>query len=100
MGGASFHKSLRVESIKPNRLKVDVDLGGKEIRGGSRTAETRTLKRAKNELRLHAGKGNGRDRSRQEQCRAEHHDPLTRACINHTSRYYARDSCEKRELED
>ena len=38
VGGASFHKSLRVESIKPNRLKVDVDLGGKEIRGGSRTA--------------------------------------------------------------
>lgn len=40
VGGASFHKALRVESIKPNRLKVDIDLGGKEIRGGSRNAVT------------------------------------------------------------
>ncbi len=37
LGGATFHKALRIESIKPNRLKVEIDMGGDEIHGGSRT---------------------------------------------------------------
>ena len=35
VGGASFHKALRIETIKPNRLKVNVDMGGKLLCGGS-----------------------------------------------------------------
>lgn len=31
LGGASFHKSLRIETIKPNRLKIDLDLGTDKI---------------------------------------------------------------------
>ena len=38
VGGSAFHKSLRIETIKPNRLKVDLDLGGGTLVGGSRTA--------------------------------------------------------------
>lgn len=35
VGGSSFHKSLRIETIKPNRLKVNLDLGGNMLIGGS-----------------------------------------------------------------
>lgn len=28
IGGATFHKSLPIEAIKPNRLKINVDIGG------------------------------------------------------------------------
>ncbi|HEY0976761.1 MAG TPA: MG2 domain-containing protein, partial [Flavobacteriales bacterium] len=28
VGGTSFHKSLRIETVKPNRLKIALDLGG------------------------------------------------------------------------
>ena len=35
VGGATFHKALRIETIKPNRLKVNVDMGTKILRGGS-----------------------------------------------------------------
>lgn len=35
VGGATFHKGLRIESIKPNRLKVNFDLGAKIISAGS-----------------------------------------------------------------
>ena len=38
VGGSAFHKSLRIETIKPNRLKVDLDLGGNVLVGGSRTS--------------------------------------------------------------
>ena len=31
VGGATFSKSLKVETIKPNRLKMALDFGGKEI---------------------------------------------------------------------
>ncbi len=31
VGGASFYKNLRVETVKPNRIKVNLDFGGKEI---------------------------------------------------------------------
>ncbi|MDR0830484.1 MAG: alpha-2-macroglobulin [Prevotellaceae bacterium] len=31
VGGATFHKNLRIEAIKPNRLKVNLDLGTKRI---------------------------------------------------------------------
>lgn len=35
IGGATFHKSLRIEAIKPNRLKVNVDLGTEMLKSGS-----------------------------------------------------------------
>ena len=35
VGGSSFHKSLRIETVKPNRLKIDLDLGGGILLGGS-----------------------------------------------------------------
>ena len=38
VGGSAFHKSLRIETIKPNRLKVDLDLGGNALAGGSRAS--------------------------------------------------------------
>ncbi|MBP5218976.1 MAG: alpha-2-macroglobulin [Bacteroidales bacterium] len=36
IGGASFRKALRIESIKPNRLKIDTGLGEGPISGGER----------------------------------------------------------------
>ena len=38
IGGTSFHKTLRVESVKPNRLKVNIDMGTKMLHSGKRTA--------------------------------------------------------------
>lgn len=37
VGGASFHKALRIETIKPNRLKIDTELGGGALKAGSST---------------------------------------------------------------
>ncbi len=34
IGGASFHKPLKIESIKPNRLKINIDFGCDVIEGG------------------------------------------------------------------
>jgi uncharacterized protein YfaS (alpha-2-macroglobulin family) len=34
VGGASFHKSLRIETIKPNRLKINLKLPGETIKAG------------------------------------------------------------------
>lgn len=34
VGGASFHKALRIETIKPNRLKINLELPGKVIKAG------------------------------------------------------------------
>lgn len=34
IGGATFHKALRIESIKPNRLKINLDFGKDVIEGG------------------------------------------------------------------
>jgi uncharacterized protein YfaS (alpha-2-macroglobulin family) len=31
IGGASFSKSIRVETVKPNRLKIDLDIGAAQI---------------------------------------------------------------------
>lgn len=31
VGGASFSKTLKIETIKPNRLKIDLDFGQKEL---------------------------------------------------------------------
>jgi len=42
IGGASFIKRVRVETIKPNRLKIDLNFPG-EILGGSGTASKGTL---------------------------------------------------------
>ena len=38
VGGSAFHKSLHVETVKPNRLKVNLDLPGNVLTGGSRTS--------------------------------------------------------------
>ena len=38
VGGSAFHKGLRIEAIRPNRLKVDLNLGSDILTGGSRTA--------------------------------------------------------------
>ncbi|MCB0703874.1 MAG: alpha-2-macroglobulin [Saprospiraceae bacterium] len=35
VGGASFSKTLSVETVKPNRLKIALDFGGDEIRGAA-----------------------------------------------------------------
>lgn len=37
VGGATFHKALRIETVKPNRLKVETSLGGNLLKGGERT---------------------------------------------------------------
>ncbi|MEO8590363.1 MAG: MG2 domain-containing protein [Flavobacteriales bacterium] len=34
VGGTAFHKSIRIETVKPNRLKVLLDLGGERITAG------------------------------------------------------------------
>ncbi len=34
VGGASFYKSLRIETVKPNRLKIDLDMGDGPLEGG------------------------------------------------------------------
>lgn len=34
IGGAAFYKTLKIESIKPNRLKIDLNLGANTIDGG------------------------------------------------------------------
>ncbi len=31
LGGATFSKTLKVETVKPNRLKMDIDVGGDEL---------------------------------------------------------------------
>src|SRR3712207_2910352 len=31
VGGSSFHKSLRIETVKPNRLKINLKLPGKVV---------------------------------------------------------------------
>ena len=31
IGGTSFHKSLRIETIKPNRLKITMNISGKQL---------------------------------------------------------------------
>ncbi|MBR9919506.1 MAG: hypothetical protein GYB31_01625 [Bacteroidetes bacterium] len=47
VGGASFSKIIRVETVKPNRLKIELDFGGDEIRGAdgqvNATLESRWL---------------------------------------------------------
>jgi len=43
IGGASFTKRVRVETIKPNRLKIDLDFPG-EMLGGTGIASKGTLK--------------------------------------------------------
>ncbi len=35
LGGATFHKPLRIESIKPNRLKVNIKINAKILQGGT-----------------------------------------------------------------
>ncbi len=37
VGGSSFHKSLRIETVKPNRLKVNLDMGATPLLAGQRT---------------------------------------------------------------
>lgn len=35
VGGTSFHRSLRIETVKPNRLKIQLDLGGDRLTASS-----------------------------------------------------------------
>ena len=36
VGGSAFHKSLHIETVKPNRLKVNLELPGEILQGGAR----------------------------------------------------------------
>ncbi len=36
IGGASFHKALMIENVKPNRLKINTSIGNKTISGGEK----------------------------------------------------------------
>jgi len=40
IGGASFHKALRIETVKPNRLKINLDVPGNKIKALSNNALT------------------------------------------------------------
>jgi uncharacterized protein YfaS (alpha-2-macroglobulin family) len=42
VGGASFDKTLKVETVMPNRLKIAMDFGTEELGAGSRVAGTLT----------------------------------------------------------
>lgn len=42
IGGTSFHKTLRLESIKPNRLKVNLDPGCRILEAGKKSRATVT----------------------------------------------------------
>ena len=42
IGGASFHKALRIETVKPNRLKINLDIPGNKINASSSNALTLT----------------------------------------------------------
>lgn len=37
VGGATFHKALRIETVKPNRLKIETSLGSDMLIAGSKT---------------------------------------------------------------
>ncbi|MGM9737920.1 MAG: alpha-2-macroglobulin family protein [Candidatus Cryptobacteroides sp.] len=36
VGGATFHKSVNIETIKPNRLKINANIGSETLRAGTR----------------------------------------------------------------
>ncbi|MDE5955075.1 MAG: alpha-2-macroglobulin, partial [Bacteroidales bacterium] len=40
VGGATFHKALNIETIKPNRLKLDLRIGDKILQAGKKSAAT------------------------------------------------------------
>ena len=42
VGGVTFHKNLRIETIKPNRLKIDLDLPKGTLSSGSNNAKLHT----------------------------------------------------------
>ena len=42
VGGTSFHKSLRIETIKPNRLKINIDFGKSVLQGNENISATLT----------------------------------------------------------
>ena len=39
VGGSSFTKSIRIEAVKPNRLKIALDFGGEILRSNVKTGE-------------------------------------------------------------
>jgi uncharacterized protein YfaS (alpha-2-macroglobulin family) len=41
VGGASFHKALRIETVKPNRLKINLDLPGSRLSAANSPAPIR-----------------------------------------------------------
>ena len=42
VGGASFHRSLRIETIKPNRLKINIDFGRNILNANENVSATLT----------------------------------------------------------
>ena len=42
VGGATFHKGLHLETVKPNRLKINTDFGVKTLIGGTKIPATVT----------------------------------------------------------
>ncbi|MBL7952735.1 MAG: hypothetical protein JNM62_13570 [Flavobacteriales bacterium] len=42
VGGTSFHKTIRIETVKPNRLKIQYDIGERISGGGTQTINLRS----------------------------------------------------------
>ena len=40
VGGTSFHKSLRIETVKPNRLKINLTIPGKQLKASASPVQT------------------------------------------------------------
>ena len=51
VGGTTFHKSIRIETVKPNRLRIALDLG----EGAARSDGARITRRSRDQLvKLHS----------------------------------------------
>ncbi len=44
VGGSSFEKGLRIETVKPNRLKINLDFGGKKLLINNKTTGKMSVK--------------------------------------------------------
>lgn len=42
VGGATFHKNIRIETVKPNRLKINLDVGERIAGGGEQNINLRS----------------------------------------------------------
>jgi alpha-2-macroglobulin len=43
VGGSTFSKTLKIETVKPNRLKINIDFGGELLKGGAVTGTLNAL---------------------------------------------------------